>query len=195
MEIDPVETASEAHEKSSRLVSLVAVTVALLATFMGVCNIKDDNIKQAMERAESERLDHWNFYQARNIREEVMMATAAQMRSAAAGVPATAPSAYRDTAARYEALATDQNKKKEELRLAALEDAKTYDALNYRDDQFDIAEALIALAISLLAMTALTQRRWLFMVALVPTFFGLLMGVAGLLGWHIHPDILAGWLS
>lgn len=44
-------------------------------------------------------------------------------------------------------------------------------------------------------MTALTHKRWLYAVAMVPTAFGVLMGLAGLLGWHIHSDLLARLLS
>ena len=44
-------------------------------------------------------------------------------------------------------------------------------------------------------MTALTHKRWLFWLALVPTGFGVVMGLAGLLGWHLHPDALARLLS
>jgi hypothetical protein len=29
----------------------------------------------------------------------------------------------------------------------------------------------------------------------VPTAFGFLMGLAGLLGWHLHPDALSKLLS
>ena len=49
--------------------------------------------------------------------------------------------------------------------------------------------------ISLLAVTALTHKRWLYWVALVPTVGGVVMGLAGLLGWHIHPDTVVGWLT
>ena len=49
----------------------VAITVALLATFMGICKVKDDNIVQAMQQAQADKIDHWSFYQARNIRQEI----------------------------------------------------------------------------------------------------------------------------
>jgi len=39
----------------------VAVTVALLATFLGICKVKDDNIVQAMQQAQADRIDHWAF--------------------------------------------------------------------------------------------------------------------------------------
>jgi hypothetical protein len=35
----------------------------------------------------------------------------------------------------------------------------------------------------------------MYWIALVPTGLGVLMGLAGLLGWHVHPDSLARWLS
>jgi hypothetical protein len=46
-----------------------------------------------------------------------------------------------------------------------------------------------------LAVTALTKQKWLYFLALVPTGFGVLMGMAGLLGLHIHPDLLVAMLS
>ena len=88
-----------------------------------------------------------------------------------------------------------QNKKKEELRIKAEQDQKDYDSGNYRDDQFDLSDALLAIAIALLAVTALTHQRWLYFVALIPTGFGAVMGLAGLLGWAIHPAGLIRLLS
>jgi hypothetical protein len=46
-----------------------------------------------------------------------------------------------------------------------------------------------------LAITALTQMRWLFYASLVPVGFGVLMGLAGLCGWPIHPSALVALLS
>jgi len=203
MDIDPMESAAGAAEESStsqdraraRLGSRIAITVALLATFLGVCKVKDDNIVQAMQQAQADKLDHWNFYQARNIRQEVAAATVTQLKLAAAGAPAAQQDAYRAAIASFEAVVADQARKKEELRLQAEQDQRTYDSLNYRDDQFDLSDTLIALAISLLALTALTHKPWLYNVALVATVGGVVMGLAGLLGWHLHPDALSRALS
>ena len=202
MDIDPMESATNADEAGAsgdrarmRLNSRVAITVALLATFLGVCKVKDDNIVQAMQQAQADKLDHWNFYQARNIRQEVAAAAATQLKLAAAGASAAQQDGYRAAIASYDALVLDQTKKKEELRLQAEQDQRTYDALNYRDDQFDLADALIALAISLLALTALTHKPWLYWLALSATAGGVVMGLAGLIGWHLHPDALARILS
>jgi hypothetical protein len=89
----------------------------------------------------------------------------------------------------------DQASKKEALQQQALQDQKTYDDLNYRDDQFDLSDAAIAIVIAVLAVTALTQLWPLYWAALVPTAFGTVMGMAGLAGWHIHPDMLVKLLT
>jgi hypothetical protein len=196
--LDSVDTRSETESsdrRTARLNTLVAITVALLATFMGICKVKDDNIVQAMQQAQANKLDHWAFYQARNIREEVAKSTIVQLRLAASGRAPVEQAAYRDAIQNYESIAADQSKKKEELRKQAEQDQKDYDAANFRDDQFDLSDALLAIAISLLAVTALTHLRWLYFAALIPTGFGIVMGLSGLLGWALHPDALIRWLS
>ena len=198
MEIDPIEPADAsepANREHARLNTWVAITVALLATFMGICKVKDDNIVQAMQQAQASRIDDWSFYQARNIRQEVAQATLTELTLARGTAAATQRPQLDSSIARYQALVKDQATKKDSLRVAAENDQKTYDTLNYRDDQFDLSDTLIALAISLLALTSLTHKRWLYWIAMVPTALGVLMGVAGLFGWPIHPDAIARLLS
>jgi len=204
MDIDPeelIENARQATEppeapvRQTRLNIAVAVTVALLATFMGICKVKDDNINQNMQLAQADKIDHWGFYQARNAREEIAKSTLTQLKLQAIGAPASAAEGYQQAIARYEALAAEQSAKKDELRKQAEADQQRYDALNFRDDQFDLSDALLAIAIALLAITALTQMWALFVVAMVPTAFGVLMGLAGLGGWPLHPDAIVQLLS
>ena len=202
MDIDPsdvVDSARTAEEKreatGSRLNPTVAVTVALLATFLGICKVKDDNIVQAMQKSQADMIDHWAFYQARNLRQEVAESTVVQLELARANAGPAAAASYDAAIAKYQAIAKEQADKKGELRAQAEQDSRAYDSLNFRDDQFDLADALIAIAIAMLAVTALTQQWWLYWAALVPTGFGLLMGVAGLAGLRIHPDALVRLLS
>lgn len=155
---DPIESVvkePEAADKAaSSLNNWVAVTITLIATFLGICKIKDDNIVQAMQQAQADRIDHWSYYQSHNIREEIAKATLSRLRIAGSAEPVTTG------AAREQLIA-----------------------------------AFLALAISMLAITSLTQKRWLYGVALLPTALGALMGLAGLLGWALHPDFLIRWLS
>ena len=197
MDTDPLELVpdrSAEHEARSRLNTLVAISVALLATFMGVCKVKDDNIVQAMQQAQADRIDHWSYYQAKNVREEVARATADQLRAQSVALPGGAK-ALLITAARYDSIAINEATKKESVKKLAEHDQASYDALNYRDDQFDLSDALAAIAISLLAITSLTQKRWLFVTALIPLTIAVVMGLAGLLEWHLHSDTIARLLS
>ena len=63
MNIDPKDVIDRAAEAGrpigpAWLNSAVALTVALLATFMGICKVKDDNIVQSMQQAQANKLDH-----------------------------------------------------------------------------------------------------------------------------------------
>jgi hypothetical protein len=181
--------------KVALLNTFVAITVALLATFIGVCKVKDDNIVQAMQQAQADKLDHWNFYQARNLRQDVAETAATQLRLARIGRPPNEAAAYDEAIARYDAKAAVEAQKKQELKIQAERDQSTYDSLNYRDDQFDLSDAALAIAIALLAVAALTRLWWMYWLAWVPISFGVLMGLSGLLGWALHPDALTRLLS
>src|SRR5918912_4109683 len=166
MDVDPMEyvegddekEAAEAKERKdrSRLNTMVAITVALLATFMGICNVKDNNIVQAMQQAQADKIDNYSWYQARNIREEVARATVAELTAQAAAAPPQAQAAFQEQIKAYQAIAEDQAEKKKTQQADADKADKTYNELNVHDDQFDLSDAMLALAISLLAMTALT---------------------------------------
>jgi hypothetical protein len=197
MDINPLEAADSAPAKPdrpSRLNAAVAITVALLATFTGICKVKDDNIVQAMQQAQADKIDHWAFYQARNLREEVARATVTQLRLQAVDRPAQR-AGYEEAIAQFEAIAKDQALKKGELQKQAQADQETYDSLNFRDDQFDLSDAAVAIAIALLAIASLTQFWWLYVLALLPSAFGFTMGFAGLVGWSLHPTALVKLLS
>src|ERR1700682_1383155 len=181
------EPVKASQKPKATLNTWVAISVALLATFMGICKVKDDNIVQAMQQAQADKIDNYSWYQARNVREEVANATVAQMTAQAAAAPPQAKAAYEEQIKAYQAIAREQLEKKKIQQADADKADKTYNELNFHDDQFDLSDAMLALAISLLAVTALTQKRWLFILAMVPTLFGTIMGLAGLFGWAIHP--------
>lgn len=202
MSIDPLETKQSAEEArkdkeslESRLSTLVAITIALLATFMGVCKVKDDNIVQAMHQFQAKEIDEWAFYQARNIREEVGRATLTQLELQAAAAPASLKEKYDKKIAEYQDLVNRQASKKAENEATARKAASDYQDRNLHDDQFDLSDALLAIAISLLAVTALTHKRWLYYLALIPTAGGVIMGLAGLFEWRLHLGALSSWLS
>ncbi|MES2307787.1 MAG: DUF4337 domain-containing protein [Verrucomicrobiota bacterium] len=197
MDIDPLESVNELTEKTtiSSLNRRIAITVALISTFLALCKVKDDNIVQAMQKAQADQIDQWNFYQARNLREEIAALGVDQLRLSAKTAPAVQKQEYDQTISKYEQLTETQKQKKLDAKSHAEEAQKNYDLYNYRDDQFDLCESLLALSISLMAITALTSQNWLYWLTMIPTSFGVLMGIAGLFGLKIHSDWIARILS
>jgi hypothetical protein len=196
-EID--ETISEAVEKAREshdgLNNLIAVLVALLATFMALCNIKDGNIVQAMSQEQAKSVDQWAYYQAKgtklNLAESVL--DQLQLRKAEGG-GAAAPLLDKEIAT-YTQQVKKYDKEKADIKRVAEGAQAEYDRLNVHDDQFDMSEAAISISIALLGVSALVRKKWLVGVAILFAGFGVVLGLAGFLGWNIHPDALAKFLS
>src|SRR5467141_297585 len=100
-------TVTEDKRPKAHLNTLVAISVALLATFMGICKVKDDNIVQAMQQAQADKIDDYSWYQARNIREDVARATIAQLTALATTAPPTAQTVYQGQIKAFQAIAQE----------------------------------------------------------------------------------------
>jgi Domain of unknown function (DUF4337) len=191
---NPSELLSESNARD-RFNNYVAIAVALLASFMAITKVKDDNIVQAMLQAKSDAVDTWSEYQAKRIkhhllelgRDQTSVLRATAMPAVAAQLDEQVKH-YESEIARYQ---NDEN----DLQDKAHGFEKQYDALNFRDDQFDLSDAMLSVALGMLAVTALTRKRWLLWLSLVFGAFGFIMGLAGLIGWRIHPDWLTRLLS
>ena len=63
----PSELLSESNARD-RFNNWVAIAVALLAAFMAITKVKDDNLVQAMLQAKSDAVDTWSEYQSKRIK-------------------------------------------------------------------------------------------------------------------------------
>lgn len=178
--------------------SLVALSVAVAATFVALCNVKDGNIVQAMEQAQANGVDAWAYYQAKgtklNIAEAALDAARLQ-RDTTANLTPEARALLDRTITEYGEKIRHYEAEKAEIKRTAEGYQKEYDRLNVHDDQFDMAEATISIAIALMGVTALTQKRRLLYLALGFAGFGFVLGLAGFLGLSLHPDFLARFLG
>jgi hypothetical protein len=192
---DSVNPTSESAAES-RLQSIVALAVALAATFMAICNVKDGNIVQAMSQAQANAVDQWSYYQAKGTKENIAEATLDQLTLQRDLVTNPRHIALIDKKiVSYQAQIKKYVVEKAAIRKQAEDLQKQYDALNVHDDQFDMSEACLSVSLALFGITALTKKRWLFALAAIFMFFGVLFGLAGFLGWSLHPDFLARVLS
>ena len=179
--------------------SLVAVSVAVVATFIALCNVKDGNIVQAMQQAQASGVDEWAYFQAKgtklNIAESARDSLILQREVSGAQLTSEARALVDKKIADYEAKIHLYEQEKAEIKKTAEGFQKEYYRLNLHDDQFDMAEALTSVAIALLGITALTRKRRLLYVAWTFAAFGVVLGIAGFAGLNLHPDFLARLLG
>ena len=197
-EID--EKISEAIEKAreSRLNTAVAVFVALSATFMALNNVKDGNIVQAMQQAQANGVDEWAYYQAKGTKQNLAIAAREQielMRDTTLNATPEVQAVFEKRIKEYADLEKKYETEKEAIKRKAEGFQKQYDDLNVHDDQFDMAEAILSVAIALFGVAALTQKRWLLGIGVAFAATGTILGLAGFAGWNLHPDWLASLLS
>ena len=193
-----VQDAVDKAEPAGWLNSAAAIAVALSATFMALCNVKDDNVGQAMAAAQAAGIDEWAYFQAKSMKQNMAEATADQLaiqRDLAVGMGADQQALLARKIEEYTAKAKRYDQEKADIKARAEGFAREYDRLNRRDDQFDMAEAALSVAIALMGISVLTKKKWLFLFATVVAMTGLTFGVAGFAQLDLHPDWLAHLLS
>jgi hypothetical protein len=184
----------EKAKLGKRLNDLVAVTVVILTVFLAICKVKDDNIVQAMQKAQSGAVDTWAEYQSARVKLHVDENGLAQLRLLETAVTLDSTLAAKQIA-EYEAdIAKYQVRSKETMDKAKALEAE-YDRLNVHDDQFDISEAFISIAIAIAAVAALVDSYLLLYLAWMSGATGFVFGVAGFLGWSIRPEMFVQFLG
>src|SRR5881392_2828333 len=63
------------HGEESRMNAVIALLVAITATFMAVMNVKSGNLGQAMAEAQAKTNDTWAYYQAKSTKQALAEAT------------------------------------------------------------------------------------------------------------------------
>ena len=165
---------------------MVATTVVALSVVMAVGKIKDDNIVQAMQADQAAKIDLWGEYQSTRIKAHDQQIAATLLRRMP-GATADATQADRESA-RYTAEAKGIKAKAQ----AASDD---YDVQGRRDDQFDLSDGFLSIALAVAAIAALVESVSLLGVAWVAAALGLLFLIAGFAQLPIHPDALVAFLS
>lgn len=64
-------------------------------------------------------------------------------------------------------------------------------ALNVFDDQFDMTEALLSIAIAMFGITALIQRKWLLYFSSIISVIGIIFGLAAFFKVSLHNDLVS----
>lgn len=188
------EAVDQTNEAGGHFTNIIAMLVALSATFMAICNVKDGNIVQGMMQAQANAVDTWSMYQSKSTKQhlaENMVDNLILQRDLGVGLDAARLTKLDAKIIEYEGKVKKYEKDKAEAEKQAHAFEKQYNDLNVHDDQFDAAEALLSVALAMYGISALTKKKWLLGVAVSFSVIGTVLGLAGFLGWTIHPDWLA----
>ena len=189
-----MEVEISAEAKGKQLNNWVAITVVILSVFMALCKIKDDNVVQAMQQAKADAVDTWSEYQAKKIKSHLAENTLRQtnlLSTTGLIKPEQVKAEQRALTAELERYRTQSLA----IESKARAQEKLYDTLNFHDDQFDMSDAALSIAIAVAAVAALTDKWALLLFSWGAGAFGIVFGLAGFLGWRLHPDWLVAFLT
>lgn len=176
---EPIEQAGK-----SRINSLVALFVAITATFMALCNVKDGNIVQAMAQAQAHAIDSWSYFQAKSTKQAIAENSLEVLKLQKNPGSDELLKKYEGQISRYE-------KEKAEIKMQAEGFQKEYDNINLFDDQFDMTDALLTISIAMFGITSLTQKKWLLYFAGAVSLIGVILGLAAFLKISLHADFVS----
>ncbi len=180
---DTIQETTE-HARESKINAKVAVLVALTATFMAICNVKDGNIVQAMSQAQAHSIDAWSYFQAKSTKEAILENSVEVLKLQKNPVNEELIKKQEQQIARYE-------KEKAEIKKQAEGFQQEYEDINVFDDQFDMTEAFLSIAIAMFGITALTQRKWLLYFAASVSLLGIILGITAFLKISLHSDLIS----
>jgi|SRR5665647_3924016 len=183
---DITETIQEPIEQAgkSKINSRVALFVAIVATFMALCNVKDGNIVQAMSQAQAHSIDAWSYFQAKSTKQSTAENTLELLKLQ------NAPGSE-EMIKKYEVQINRYEKEKAEIKTQAEGFQKEYDDINLFDDQFDMTEALLTISIAMFGITSLTQKKWLLYFSSAVSLIGIILGLTAFMKISLHSDFIS----
>jgi hypothetical protein len=176
------------HEADDRFRNRAALLIAVLAAVLAIGGLGGGNATDDMVANNIKSSDSWAFYQAKNVRQTMyeLAADELEARLATGNLgPAERSSAqarlktYKDTVARYDSEPDPKapndplkGEGKKELKARAVSFDSAFDTASARDNNFDLAEVLLQLALVLGSVAILAVNRWILGIAT-------LLGIAG----------------
>src|SRR4029078_11719023 len=138
---EAIERSHEGGESGgSNLNGLVAISVAIVATFMWLGNGDGGNIRQAMEEAEASSVDAWAYFQAKGTKLNIAESardTLILQREIAPSMTPEARALVDKKSAEQDPKIRVYEKEKGEIKASAEGFKQEYERLNLHDDQFD----------------------------------------------------------
>jgi hypothetical protein len=169
----------------------VGLLIGVLACLMAITTVAGANMMKQTINANIEASDTYAFYQAKTLRQQVWLASSDTMEALRLAVPDLPPAAKafidarqeaaRKNIARWESAPETQDGKQELLRKAAAAIAQR-DAAREHNEWFEIAEAMLQIAVVVASTAVLTLSRRLLTVCLVFAAIGVVASLNGFIG-------------
>jgi Domain of unknown function (DUF4337) len=182
------------NEASEGFRNRAALLIAVLAAVLAVGGLGGGNATDDMIASNIKASDTWAFYQAKNVRQTMYEIEADKLQaSLAAGIiaPAERPAAeqrlrdYRATIARYDSEPDPNDPGKGEGKKELSAQAKTHESAfeqaSERDNNFDLAEVALQLALVLGSVAILATNRWILALSAALGAAGALLTLNGFL--------------
>jgi hypothetical protein len=176
------------QEGKSKINSRVALFVAITATFMALCNVKDGNIVQTMDQAQAHSIDAWSYFQAKSTKQAIAENALELLKLQNSPDNTEIIKKYEEQINRYE-------KEKDEIKTQAEGFEKEYNDTNLFDGQFDMTEALLTISIAMFGITSLTQKRWLLWFAGIVSSIGIILGITAFMKISLHSGLISKLLG
>ena len=177
-----------AEEEDNRFRNRAALLIACLAAILAIGGLGGGNATDDMVGSNIRASDSWAFYQAKNVRQTMYELAAEEIEAslAAGGLSAAGRAAaearlkdYRSTIARYDSEPDPEapndvlkGEGKKELMARAQSHEQAFEEASRKDNNFDLAEVLLQLALVLGSVAILAVNRWILGVSLA-------LGLAG----------------
>lgn len=171
----------EAKPAEDRRSKWIGVYVGVLATLLAICSMGGDNAAKDATRANIEASNTWAFFQAKNIRRSIFTVASDEldlMLKAYPGIAADARAAIEQKIKSYKAdierYTSDKksNEGLDELWAKAKEIEKERDIALRKDPYFDVAQALLQIAIVLASVALIANANML-------VYFSMVLGGIG----------------
>lgn len=187
---------TEESDSDRRFNNLIAISIAFLATFMALSAIKSGNLDKAIAQTQAERIDNWAWYQAVRVREDMASYELANLQR----LQRTTTNPSERTRLAGEIIAQNAEiahvrARKDEVQGLARRAESDLASMQAFGDQYDLSDALLAIATALLAICALARVRWLFWFSLTPAGAGVIIGVMAMARIALSLGPLSVWLG
>ena len=188
-----VEELAEAH-RYDRFNRMVAMTVALLALVMVLGKLKENNVATGVMAVQVNRAQFQTQFQDRNLMRSMYerQIENRQLRENPSGVATTKEqqqqlaSAQANWQAQVARLTAEQKKMTDGTK----REQATHKVLIAQQHLLQFAAALMTLAITLFAVSALTRSKLLYGLGLTVSIVGVFLEIGGFLGWKLEVGLL-----